>query len=410
MSTKQIVIVGAGHAGGSAAAFLRQFGWDGGIILVGNEDALPYHRPPLSKAFLAGGAQIDDIHLRPKAFYQTNGIDLTLGASARSIDRDARTVRLSDGRNVPYEYLFLATGARQRQLTAPGMGLQGVTSLRTVADAQNIRMLLGNAANVVVVGAGYIGLEVASSARKLGRSVTVVERDARVLGRVASPILSTFAMDYHRKLGVDFRLNVSVEEFQGRTEKVESILLTDGSVLQCDVAIVGIGIGAEDELARISGVACGNGIRVDHNARTSDPFIYALGDCTSRTVGESGQEIRLECVQNAVEQAKQAAAHVCGRPNVRSEVPSTWSDQFDLRLQLAGFTRLDAKFVVRGDQSAGSFSIFQIGVHSTIEAVEAVNAAADFAFGKMMIASDYVVDTEKLQDANIPLKGAIVSR
>lgn len=277
-----VVIIGAGHAAGAMAAALRQGGYAGAVTLIGEEPLPPYQRPPLSKAWLKGEASADDLLLRPAAFYAEKSIELKLSRKVVGIDRASATVTLDGGETLPYDHLVLATGSRLRALAVPGVDSTGVLELRTAADAERIKAALGPGKRVVVVGGGYVGLEVAASSRALGASVVVLEREARLLARVASEQLSAFFARCHREHGVDVVLGASVVAFETRDGAVSGVRLADGRVFECDVAIVGIGALANDALAAQAGLACRDGVVVDENARTSDPAIFAIGDCTQR--------------------------------------------------------------------------------------------------------------------------------
>jgi 3-phenylpropionate/trans-cinnamate dioxygenase ferredoxin reductase subunit len=393
-----VVIVGAGHAGGSAAALLRQYGWRGLITLIGAEPVPPYQRPPLSKTWLKGEGALGDLLLRPAAFYPTNGIDLQPGCEVTAIDRALHAVRLADGDPVTYDHLILATGSRARSLPVPGADLAGVVVLRTLADADGIRALLRQGTRLAIIGAGYIGLEVAASARLLGAEVVVIEREARVLARVASSPLSDWFTRRHTAAGVQIILNAVVEALEESDGRVAGVLLSDGSAVPCDVALIGVGAAPNDGLARDAGLACSNGILVDLAACTSDPAIHAIGDCTQRPLPLYHCAGRLESVPNALEQAKQAAAALCGRPAPSPEVPWFWSDQYEDRLQIAGLPFDVAETVVRGDPSGSSLAIFHLREDGTVQAVEAINAPAEFMAGRMMIGRRKQVVAARLAD------------
>ncbi len=402
--TAHVVIVGAGHAGGSAAAFLRQFGWKGPITLVGEEPFLPYQRPPLSKTWLKEEMDAARVALRPIGFYHTNNITLLPDTTATAIDRDRRCVALSTGKNLEYDELILATGARPRTLPVPGHELGGVLVLRGIADANRIKEALVPGSRLVVIGGGYIGLEVAASARAIGASVVVIEREDRILARVASPILSSFFHQAHEARGVQILCNATVAAIDGDTARATSVRLDDGARLSFDALLVGIGAGPDDRLARDSGMACENGIVVDLAARTSDPHIRAIGDCTWRPLPLYSRCVRLESVPNALEQAKQAAADLCGRPPPAPEVPWFWSDQYDIRLQIAGLPFDATSAIVRGDQATGRFAVFHLALDGTLQAVEAVNAPMEFMAGKSMIGHRKKVVADRLRDVSLSMQ------
>jgi 3-phenylpropionate/trans-cinnamate dioxygenase ferredoxin reductase component len=403
-ASARIVIVGAGHAGGSAAALLRQFGWQGSITLLGAEPVPPYQRPPLSKAWLRGASDLAGVLLRPTTFYASNDIALNLASQATEIDRASRSLTLGTGKRVPYDHLILAPGARARVLALPGRELAGVFELRTVADADRLRATLRPGLRLAVIGAGYIGLEAAASARTIGADVTVIEREARVLARVASPLLSEYMQRRHETAGLRFVLDAAVDAFEGSNGHVAGVRLSDGTHVPCDAVLVGIGAAPNDVLARVAGLTCADGIVVDTAARTSDPAIQAIGDCTYRSLPLYRRTGRLESVPNALEQAKQAAAELCGRPPPPPEVPWFWSDQYDVRLQIAGLLFDVAESAVRGDRTAGAFAIFHLAADGTVQAVEAVNAPTEFMAGRMMIANRQRAVAARLRDVTSSMR------
>ncbi len=399
-----IVIAGAGHAGGSAAAMLRQLGWQEAITLIGEEPIPPYQRPPLSKAWLKGEATAESLALRPAAFYPGASIDLRLSVRVVGIDRAAKTVSLSDGSHLAYDTLILALGARARRLPLPGADLSGVLELRTAADADQLQAALRPGARLAVIGGGYIGLEAAASARALGADVTIIERESRVLARVACPTLSDFFQAFHRDQGVTILVDAQVAALEGRGGAVSGVRLADGRVIACDVALVGVGAVANEELARDAGLACDGGIVVDLAARTSDPAIFAIGDCTRRPLPLYDRMGRLESVPNALEQAKQAASQICGKPAPAPEVPWFWSDQYDLRLQIAGLPFDATEIVVRGNLASGTFALFHLTEDGTVQAVEAVNAATEFMGGRRIIARRKRLTRARIEDMSVSMQ------
>jgi 3-phenylpropionate/trans-cinnamate dioxygenase ferredoxin reductase subunit len=401
---RHIVIAGAGHAGGSAAAMLRQSGWTGAITLIGDEPLPPYQRPPLSKAWLAGEATAESLALRPAKFYSDASIDLRLGLRVTRIDRSAKQVALSDRTLLTYDYLILALGARARRVPIAGTDLGGVLELRSAADADRLQAALQPGAQLAVIGGGYIGLEVAASARKLGADVTVIERESRVLARVACPILSDFFHNYHKANGVTIEVNADVAALEGASGAVTGVRLGDGRIVPCDTVLIGVGAVANDELARGVGLTCQNGIVVDLAARTDDPAIFAIGDCTSRPLPLYGRTGRLESVPNALEQAKQAAAAICGKPPPPPEVPWFWSDQYDLRLQIAGLPFDATEIAVRGDIIAGKFALFHLTEDGTVQAVEAVNSPPEFMGGRRIIAKRKCLTRARIEDMSVSMQ------
>ena len=398
-----VVIVGAGHAGGSAAAFLRQYGHEGRIVLIGDEPLLPYQRPPLSKAWLKGEADADSLSLKPAEWYADNHVSMRLEGVAERINRSEKTVTLASGEVISYDFLILATGARARALPIPGSDLAGVLSLRTAADAELLKHALGPGKRLAVIGGGYVGLEAAASARALGAEATVVERESRVLARVACDTLSTFFQHYHGQRGVAFALNAAVAGFEGENGHVTGVRFADGKVLPCDVALVGVGAVPNDELAKDAGLETANGVVVDLEARTADPSIFAIGDVTHRPLPLYERQFRLESVPNALEQAKQAASAILGRAGPAPETPWFWSDQYDLKLQIAGLPFEADRQVVRGDVAAAKFAVFHLK-GDLVQAVEAVNAPPEFMAGKQLIAKRTPVSAQKLADPTVSMK------
>jgi 3-phenylpropionate/trans-cinnamate dioxygenase ferredoxin reductase subunit len=399
----RVVILGAGHAGGSAAAFLRQYGFAGPIVLVGDEKVAPYQRPPLSKAWLKGEAGEDELMLKDESWYAENGCRLLLGVRAETIDRAAKTVSLSNGESVPYDFLIIATGARARKLPIPGADLKGVLELRTTVDAEALKAALGPGRRLAVIGGGYVGLEAAASARKLGSEVVIIEREARCLARVACEPLSSFFQDYHRKHGVEFELAAGVEAFEGEGGHIKGVRLADGRVIPCDAALVGVGALPNDEIAREAGLPCENGIVVDLEARTADPAIFAIGDVTWRPLPLYDRSFRLESVPNALEQAKQVASAIAGRPQPNPEAPWFWSDQYDLKLQIAGLPFDADSIIVRGDPDSAKFAIFHLK-GDVVQAVEAVNAPPEFMMGRQLIAARRPIARDRLADPTVSMK------
>jgi len=403
-----VVIVGGGHAGGSAAAFLRQFDYEGAVTVIGEEPIAPYQRPPLSKAWLKGEADADSLALRPESFYAEQHIALRLATRAVSIQRAAKTVTLQGGETVAYETLILATGARARRLDLPGADLDGVQVLRSAADAEMLKLALGPGKRLAVVGGGYIGLEAAASARALGAEAVVIEALPRILARSSCELLSTFFTEYHKARGVTFELGATIVGFAGKDGHVTGVKLADGRVIACDDAVIGIGILPNDELARDAGLECSNGIVVDLDARTSDPSIFAIGDVTQRPLPLYARTHRLESVANALEQARQAAAAIAGHAAPPHEVTWNWSDQYDIKLQLAGVAFDADELLVRGDPAKARFAVFHLK-GNTIRAVEAINAPAEFMAGKQLIGSQKPVDRAKLADATVSMKEVAAS-
>jgi len=398
--SEKVVIIGAGQAGAQAVQSLRAEGFTGAITMLGDEAFPPYQRPPLSKAYLLGSFERPRLFLKADAYYPEAGCELLLNTSAKAIHRADRAVELTDGRKLPYDKLLLTTGARVRRLKCPGADLPGVHYLKTIADVDGLQEAFRAGARIAIVGGGYIGLEVAAVGAKRGLDVTVFEAMDRLMARAVSPELSAFYAAEHEKAGVKLKLRTGVEAFEGNG-KVEAVI-AGGERYSADIVLVGIGVIPCDELAVQAGLASEDGIVVDQNARTGDPHIWAAGDCT-RHVGREGHYIRLECVQNAIDQAKHAALAMVGKPKTYSEVPWFWSDQYDLKLQIAGLARPTDTLVLRGKPEARKFAVFHLR-DGAVAAVEAVNAAPEYMIGKKLVAEGKKIAAETLADTAIPMK------
>ncbi|ESQ92143.1 ferredoxin reductase [Asticcacaulis sp. AC460] len=397
-----VVIIGAGHGGGAAAGFLRQYGYEDSITLVGAEPYLPYQRPPLSKAWLKGDAGLDDVYLRNENFYPDQGITTRLNIRVNAISSD--NVALSDGENLPFDHLILATGSKARPFDIPGTQTVPHHLLRSLDDAERLKGALQPGHRIGLIGAGYIGLEVAASARHLGCEVTIFEREPRILARVASRALSDFFTDMHLGRGVRFITEAFVTELSLGAGDDKIVHLADGRTHAFDLLLVGIGALPADDLAQTAGIDCANGIVVDTEARTSRANVFALGDVTSRTLPFYDGRFRLESVPNALEQAKQAAAAITGYKPPVVETPWFWSDQYEFKLQIAGLLRPDTRAVVRGDPAAGSFSVFHLNGGNRVLTAECVSRPADFMAAKLLIAKGVAVDEAIVADAEASLK------
>jgi 3-phenylpropionate/trans-cinnamate dioxygenase ferredoxin reductase subunit len=397
---ENIVIIGAGQAGAQAVQTLRAEGFAGPITMVGDEAYPPYQRPPLSKAYLLGTFERPRLFLKADAYYAEAGCDLLLNTSVRAIHRAERSVELSDGRKLSYDKLLLTTGARVRKLRCPGADLPGIHYLKTIADVDGLQEVFQPGKRIAIVGGGYIGLEVAAVGAKRGLEVTVFEAMDRLMARAVSPLLSDFYAREHKKAGVTLKLHTGVEaiEGDGRVERV----IAGGRSYDADIVLVGIGVIPCDELAVHAGLASEDGIVVDQNARTGDPHIWSAGDCT-RHVGREGHSIRLECVQNAIDQAKHAALAMVGKAKTYSEVPWFWSDQYDLKLQIAGLAQPSDRLVLRGDPASRKFAVFHLR-DGAVAAVEAVNAAPEYMIGKKLVADGKQIAPETLADLSIAMK------
>lgn len=398
-----VVIIGAGQAAGQAIASLRQEGFEGPITLIGDEAYLPYQRPPLSKKFLAGELPAERLYLKPDAFYEKSQVDLSLNAIVAKIDPAGHTVTTEDGRTLPYWKLILATGSRVRKLPLPGADLAGIHYLRNIADVDRLREECQPGKRLVVVGGGYIGLEVAAVAVKLGLQVTVIETAGHVMSRVVDPIVSEFYERVHAEEGVEIRLNSAVEGFAGEG-RVEAVVCGENESVPADLVLIGVGIVPNVELAKEAGLEVNDGIVVDELCRTSDPDIFAAGDCTNHPNAIYGQRLRLESVHNAIEQGKTAAATLMGKEKPYNQAPWFWSDQYDCKLQIVGLSSGYTQAVVRGDPEAGrSFAVYYLK-HGKLIAVDAVNRAPEFMAARMQVAQGVHLDPERIMDESISVK------
>lgn len=377
-----IIIVGGGQAAGQAAASLRQEGLEGRITLIGDEPHIPYQRPPLSKQYLAGEQGLDRVHLRPDKFYADKGITVQAGVRVEAIDRAARRVTTSEGQALAYDGLLLATGSLVRRLSLPGGELEGIHYLRTVADADAIKADMAPGRTAVVVGGGYIGLEVAAVCATAGLQVHVLEMEQRVLQRVTTPAMSAFYQGLHEGRGVQIHTSAQVTGFLGDS-RVTAVQCGERS-FAADLAVVGIGILPDTALAEAAGLDCDDGILVDERCRTSDPNIYAAGDCTNHPNPLLNRRLRLESVPNAMEQARVAAANLCGKDKEYAAVPWFWSDQYELKLQMAGFSADGEEQVVRGDMAANQFAVFYLK-DGTVVAADAVNSPKEFMLSRRLV-------------------------
>lgn len=400
--SKKIVIVGAGHAAGQLVVSLKQHGFAGEIVLVGEEAYLPYQRPPLSKKFLSGELSAERLHIKPQSFYDDTRIHTRLETRVSEINRSAKTIVTQSGETFAYDTLILATGSRVHRLPIEGDNLKGVHYLRNIADVEGIRNELQTRKRAVIVGAGYIGLEVAAVTRQLGLEVTVVEMEDRVMSRVVSPETSDFYQVEHSTQGVKLRLSTGVRAFHGDS-RVEAIETTDGDLIPADFVVVGVGIIPNTELASAAGIEVNDGIVVDDRCQTADPAIYAVGDCTLHPNSIYGRYLRLESVQNAVEQAKTAANNICGVETHYSQVPWFWSDQYDLKLQIAGLSAGYDDVVIRGNPVDRSFACLYLKDGRLI-ATDAINSAREFVQSKALIAAGVRVDRDKLASDDLQIK------
>jgi 3-phenylpropionate/trans-cinnamate dioxygenase ferredoxin reductase subunit len=401
---ERIAIVGAGQAAVQAIDTLRRKGFKGAIELVGDEPGLPYQRPPLSKKYLAGALEAERLLLRPADFYAEHAVGLHLGRRVLEVDRGAQRLRLDDGARLAYDGLVLATGCRPRALSIPGGDLPGVQALRSIADVERIRAELSPGGRLVIVGGGYIGLEVAATYRELGAEVTVLEMAERAMSRVTSSEVSAFYQAEHARHGVRITCGELVRAFapDPHSGRVGTVICDDGSEHRADLVLVGVGAAPNDELARDAGLDCDNGIVVDEFCRSSDPNIYAAGDCTDHPSVHYGRRVRLESVDNAFEQGVCAGLGLLGTPTAHTKIPRFWSDQYDLKMIIVGASQGFDATVMRGDPVRRSFSVCYLCAGELI-AIDTVNSPRDQLVARKLIAARVRPDVDKLVDPKTAL-------
>jgi len=405
---KNCVVIGASHAGSQFAFSLRQGGWKGDITIIGEEFDYPYHRPPLSKAFLSGEKKIQDILLRPAELYEKSGINIRLGERVKSIDRSNKSITTEDNNVIYYHKLVIATGARVREIPIPGSEIEGVCYLRNARDVNNIKSQVIPGKHAVIIGGGYIGLETAASLRKQGMEVTVIEAMSRILQRVTAPELSNFYKRIHLEEGVKIFEETVATEFKSIDEKI-NVLTSCGKSFLGDMVIVGIGVIPNVELANSAGLKVENGVEVNEFCQTSDFEIYAIGDVSWHYNKIYDRSLRLESVPNATEQAKIAALHINKKPKAYNSLPWFWSDQYNLKLQIAGLSNGYNDIVIRGDiNKSRSFSAFYFKDNKLL-AVDAVNSPREFMFTKMVLTKEQKLNKEILSDISLDLKSAIIN-
>jgi 3-phenylpropionate/trans-cinnamate dioxygenase ferredoxin reductase subunit len=403
MAAPVVAIVGAGQAGFQAAASLRQEGFAGRVVLIGDEPVLPYQRPPLSKSYLAGQSGIDELWLRPSEFYAKQQIDLIYGEEVAAVDRGTRRLRLASGREISWDHLVFATGARYRPLPVPGAELDGVLPLRTLADADVLRQGLDETRQVVVIGAGFIGLEFAAVAIAQRADVQIIEITHQPMGRVVSEPTSRFFTDAHIRWGAKISLGTGVVRILGANGRATGVETADGRHLPADLVLICIGVIPNAELAADAGLTVDNGIVVDQFLATGDPAVFAIGDCANFPTPYAPGPVRLESVQNAVDQARCVAAHLGGRPEAYQKVPWFWSDQGDLKLQIAGITAGHDQSVIRGNPADGSFSVFCFRGGRLI-GVESINRTADHVVARRLLAGEPALSPEQAADGSYDLR------
>ncbi len=402
MDSYDVVIVGAGQAAATAAATLRQCKFEGSVVIVGDESVIPYQRPPLSKGYLKGDVPVERLWLKPESWYVDQSVELIVGDAAVEIAPGVQEIELASGTRIGYQQLIIATGAEPMTLPLPGAELSNVHVLRSVADVNRMQPAARTGATVTVVGAGYIGLEAAAALRTMGLEVRVLERATRILQRVTSSILSDYFRRLHHSHGVDIRESVRVTGFAGSDGGVSHVQVEDSGDLTTDFVLIGVGVRPRQALAEAAGIACANGIIVDRECRTSDPCVYAIGDCAEREITPYGYRGRLESVHNAIEQGKRAALSIAGRPAPAPECPWFWSDQYDTKLQIAGLSTGHDGVVIRGSTENRSFAVFYLRDEQLV-AVDAVNSPREFATSKALILARACVDRGLLADPSAPL-------
>jgi 3-phenylpropionate/trans-cinnamate dioxygenase ferredoxin reductase component len=404
------VVVGGGHAGFEAAAALRAKGYKAPVRVLCAEPHAPYQRPPLSKGLLLGKAEAYNLPFRSPGFYAAQAIELLVGEAAAAVDRAAGAVETRAGRRLPYDALVLATGARPRLLPVEGAGLDGVVYLRTLDEALDLAARLAAAERVVVVGGGFIGLEAAAAARTLGKAVTVLEAAPRLMGRVVAPVISEHYRRLHEGRGVEVVLDARAGRIEGDDRgRVAAVVTGDGTRLPADLVVVGIGVAPDTALAEAAGIACGDGVLVDERARTSDPAVYAAGDCANhpnRHAGPGLPRLRIESVQNATDQARAAAAAIVGRDEPYDAVPWFWTDQYDAKLQMAGLSGGHEASVLRGDPESGRFSVFYFR-GGRLAAADSVNRPGDHLAARRLLAAGAALTPAEAADEGFDLKAAL---
>jgi 3-phenylpropionate/trans-cinnamate dioxygenase ferredoxin reductase subunit len=403
MSDGTVLIIGAGQAAAQTAASLRQGGFAGKITIVGDEPSLPYQRPPLSKAYLKGELEQERLYFKNAEWYDAQNVDVLTGTHVTSVNADEKTATTQASKTLNFDHLVFATGSRNRTLPMEGAKLKNVFGLRDLADVDALRPHVGPEKNLVIIGAGYIGLETAAVAATLGANVSVLELADRVLARVTSPVISAFYEDLHARHGVSIKTACSASAINGKDGKVHSVTLASGETLPCDALLIGIGILPNIEVAAEAGVKCEDGILVDEAGRTSLPNIYAAGDCAKRLILPYGRMGRLESVHNAIEQGKQVAAAILGKAAPKLDCPWFWSDQYDVKLQIAGLSTGYDDFVIRGDKDREKFAVFYFKDDILI-AADAINSPPEFMTTKRLILAQSKVSPNWIADIDISLK------
>jgi len=400
------IIIGAGQAGAQAATSLRAAGYSLPITILGDEGIAPYQRPPLSKTYLAGTSSVTDLYLRPDEFWAAQKIDMMPSSRVESIDTQKRIVECEKGEPLPYSNLILATGARPRLLNCPGSKLDNIFVLRNLAEADRLKQAMQPDRHLVIIGGGYVGLECAATAIKAGMNVTLLEAEERLLARVAGKELANFFSQEHQSAGVDIRLDEKATSFVG-SKTVSGVVLSSGEELSADLVLVGIGVVPNQELAEAAGIQCGNGIQVNALCETSEAGVYAIGDVSQHPSALYGKELRLESVHNAIEQGKTAAFSIAGKSKAYDQVPWFWSDQYDLKLQIAGLSTDHDQTIIRGHPVKRSFAVFYLK-NGVLIACDAVNSPAEYMGSRIMIGRKSKPNPDMLQNPEIPMKALMV--
>ncbi|SIN67510.1 3-phenylpropionate/trans-cinnamate dioxygenase ferredoxin reductase subunit [Parasphingorhabdus marina DSM 22363] len=406
LSEEAVLIIGAGQAAAQTATSLRQGGFEGQIVIAGDEPFLPYQRPPLSKTYLKGELERENLYFKNSAWYEMQNVEVLTSTSIDSVSTVKQSAMTNDGRTIGFDHLVFATGSRNRRLPMKGAELENVFGLRDLSDVDALRPHVGPRKNLVIIGAGYIGLETAAVANSLGTNVTVLEAADRVLSRVTSPVISSFYEKLHNSHGVTIRTNCATSSINESEGKAVSVTLSNGDVLPCDALLIGIGILPNIEVAAEAGVACEDGILVDERGRTNLPGVYAAGDCAKRLIQPFSRLGRLESVHNAIEQGKQVAASILDKPSPKIDCPWFWSDQYNVKLQIAGlFTGYD-DYVIRGDYESEKFAVFYFK-NDVMLAADAINSPPEFMSAKRLISAKAKVSPSMIADMEHSLKDII---
>ena len=402
----EIVIIGSGQAAIQAAISLKKNEFTGSIKIIGEEDHLPYQRPPLSKDFLLDEYKPERVSLKKKEFYEENKVDLILGKRAESIDTNLKEIILSDKNKIYYDQLIIATGSRVRKLNVPGSDKKGLYYLRDLDDASALKQRLKENKKMVIVGAGYIGLEVASVAASLGVEVTVIEMANRVMNRTVDPIISSYYQKLHESHGVQIHSDNGLKEFEGDAS-VTAVLCSDGLRLEADLVVIGAGVLPNQEIAIKAGLECNNGIMVNEFGETSNEHVFACGDCTNHPNKSLNTRLRLESVHNAMEQSKTVANTIMGNRKPYDQVPWFWSDQYDHKLQLVGISGEHDETIMRGSESEQKFLLFYLK-NSELIAVNAINSSKEFLICRKLVANKVKISSDVIRDQSVNLNNLLL--